>query len=252
MNKIDKLLKNTADIALRRRAKSIITNLDLKKGDRILDVGCGDGYYLFLLSNLKIDKLQLVGVDPDVKALESAKKNLSKIKLFKGDLMDRIPFKENTFDKVVMSEVAEHLPNDVKGLKEIYRVLKPGGVLCISVHIRAGFWAGIWNQHIRLYSEKDLLQSLKKAGFKVTESEVQTYWCLPFNHYLINFGARILAKNPHSNISKGASKFSQTTRRNWVIKLYSNISKNIDSLNELIPNKKTGVSLIAKAIKYDN
>jgi ubiquinone/menaquinone biosynthesis C-methylase UbiE len=128
--KLEKLLDHVGDIALRRRARKMIIALDPKPGDKILDVGCGDGFYLFLLSNLGI-KLNLFGTDFDPLALKSAKLNLKGIPLKQADLMRKLPFKDNFFDKVVMSEVAEHLPNDVKGIKEIKRVLKKGGILCL-------------------------------------------------------------------------------------------------------------------------
>ncbi len=67
----EKLLFHTGDVALRRRAYWIVKNLNPRSGDRILDVGCGDGYYLFLLDNFDLN-FRLVGIDVDEKALASA------------------------------------------------------------------------------------------------------------------------------------------------------------------------------------
>ena len=53
------LLSNTGDMALKRRAGKIISSLDPKENDKILEVGCGDGYYLHLLLNLGIRNLNL-------------------------------------------------------------------------------------------------------------------------------------------------------------------------------------------------
>src|SRR3989344_5232920 len=135
MGSLKHLLANTGDMALKRRAKRIMAELYPKRGEKIIDIGCGDGYYLHLLSHLSISDLHLSGTDYDVKGLDKTKRNLDnpKIKIYSGDLMKKLPFENNSFDKAIMSEVTEHLPNDVKGLKEVYRILKPGATLCLTV-----------------------------------------------------------------------------------------------------------------------
>ena len=130
---IDVLLANTGDMALKRRARRILTEIDPRHKDKILDIGCGDGYYLHLLHNLE-PKAILTGTDFDPKGLAKAKVNLDgKIKLVQADLMKRTVFATGEFDKAVMSEVAEHLHDDLKGLTEVKRILKPGGILCLTV-----------------------------------------------------------------------------------------------------------------------
>src|SRR5438552_2447845 len=109
--KLNVLLENTGDMALKRRARKIILAVNPQKNENILDIGCGDGYYLHLMSNLGIP-LQLTGTDYDEVGLTKARKNLGKkIPLFQGDLMKKLPFKNAQFDKATMSEVAEHLPD---------------------------------------------------------------------------------------------------------------------------------------------
>ena len=231
---LDIFLENTADIALRRRAKWLVKELKPKNGERILDLGCGDGFYLYLLSRLDL-KLILHGLDYDQNALNSAKKNLvlNKVKLTHADLMKQLPFPDEFFDGIVMSEVMEHLPDDIKCMKEVRRILKKNGRLVLSVphinypffwdpvnwvlqrslkiHIKKGFWAGIWNQHLRLYSIENLNFVLKKSGFKNIKIQKLTHYCLPFNHHLINLGARILTnKNMALILSNKISKFAKT------------------------------------------
>ena len=271
--KIEKLLANTGDMALKRRARRIIEELNPQNGDRILDAGCGDGYYLHLLSNLGL-KLNLTGADFDPNALASAKRNLEgkKIKLFQADLMDKLPFKSDSFDKIVMSEVAEHLPNDVKGLKEVYRVLRPNGILCLTVpnanypflwdpvnwtlehffgtHIKNGFWAGIWNQHIRLYKPLQIKKVTGKAGFKVGKVESLTWWCIPFNHNIINLVARKLYGGKFSpKIAKAVSKYEKGVKRPPLIELAFTLVNSIDSLNDIARQEGKGVGILVKATK---
>ena len=271
--RLEALLANTGDMALKRRARRIIEELELADGDKILDVGCGDGYYLHLLSNLGL-KLSLTGVDFDKNALASAKKNLrgKNIKLVQADLMKNLPFKTGFFDKIVMSEVAEHLPDDIKGLKEVRRVLKPQGILVLTVpnhnypffwdpinwvlehlfgtHIKKGFWAGIWNQHKRLYTPKEIKKVLEKAGFKIETVEPLTYWCLPFNHNLLHLGAKMLYGGGFSEKTASAiSKYEKNPKRPFLIDLFFKLVNGVDKLNDYCQPKDKGVGVFAKVRK---
>lgn len=273
-SRLEELLKNTGDMALKRRARRIIEELNPRSGDKILEVGCGDGYYLHLLSNLGL-KFNLTGVDIDQSALRIARRNLNgkRITLVNADLMKKLPFPDNSFDQIMMSEVAEHLPNDRKGLIEVYRVLKPNGILCLTVphakypllwdpinwilehlfnfHIKSGFWAGIWNQHIRLYKLNQICSILTATGFTIEQSQIQTYWCIPFNHYIINLGARLIANNHVAyTIKKAMSKFSSSNRRSVsLIDICFQTVNLIDKLNILMPIKSSGVTIFIKVRK---
>ncbi len=270
--RLEQLLENTGDMALKRRARKIITTLDPQDGEKIVDIGCGDGYYLYLLSNLGL-KLRLTGTDYDAKGLTNAKKNLDpKIPLKQGDLMKRLPFADKTFDKAVMSEVAEHLPNDVKGLKEVYRILKPGATLCLTVpdarypflwdpinwvldrttkkHIQAGFWAGIWNQHIRLYKREAIVKVVEKAGFTMQNSTAVTAWSLPFNHHLVNLVARALysGKLPTTTVAS-LSKYEKKTKKPFLFSMAFGMVNTLDKLNDVYQPKEIGVSIFVTATK---
>lgn len=269
--KLNSLLDRVGDVALRRRAKWLITELNPKNGENILDVGCGDGYYLYILSNLN-STLQLTGVDFDPNALKSAKKNMSRnIKLVRADLMKKLPFPNDFFDGIIMSEVMEHLPNDIKCMKEVRRVLKKNGRLVLSVphinypffwdpinwvlqrsldtHIKSGFWAGIWNQHLRLYSAEILGYVLRMSGFKNVNIKKLTHFCLPFNHHLINLGARLLtSKNTPYLLKKKTSKFEQKHNQPNSFNLFWIIFK-FDILNDSWNGIGDAVSLVASATK---
>ena len=268
----EKLLATTADKALKRRACWMMENLDPKDDERILDAGCGDGFYLHLINSLT-SNAHLTGMDIDKRALLSARKNLSsnKIKLVNSDLIKKTPFKNNEFDKILISEVMEHLKDDVTGLKELKRILRPGGLLIISVpsheypllwdppnwfleklfgkHIKMGYWAGIWNQHKRLYRPNQLENSIEKAGLKLKTIKSLTWWCLPFNHHIVNLGARILAKDNHlSFITSGANKFKEGEKRSFVTSIYYFTSGAVDYLNNIFPQKR-GMSIVASVSK---
>jgi len=268
LHKLDESLSNVGDMSLKRRAKNIIQGLDPKKGEKIIDLGCGTGYYLFLLSNLGI-KLNLTGLDYDERAVKEARENLKQkgVSFMTGDL-HKIPFRDKTFDKAVMSEVLEHVKDDEKVLKEVRRILKPNGVLVISVpsinypflwdpinwilqhflniHIKNGFFSGLWSGHLRLYEKETLRNKFEKAGFKVQICEELTYWCLPFNHYIINAVARLLYDvKISSRIADTISKF-KNSKKPLLINIAFKFVNWVDKLNKIFP-QKTGVNIFIKA-----
>lgn len=269
-DRVEKLLSSVGDMALKRRAKIIIEEINPQSGERIIDLGCGTGYYLYLLNNLAIS-LKLTGFDNDKRALDEAKNTLNnkKIDFIAGD-MHKMPFKNNTFDKAISSEVLEHLRNDDVALKEIFRILKPGGILVLSVpsinypflwdpvnwvlqhffnsHIKTGFFSGIWFGHIRLYSFNELKNKIERAGFKIEKAEELTYWCLPFNHYLVNIVARLLYDVKISpKIADNLSKFKES-KKPLIIDLMFRFVNKLDNLNEIIP-LSNGVNVFVKAKK---
>ncbi|MDP3973587.1 MAG: class I SAM-dependent methyltransferase [Candidatus Daviesbacteria bacterium] len=267
-NNLNIALKNVGDMALKRRARRIVEELNLQDGDKVLEVGCGNGYYLSLLNRIG-KKVDLVGIDHDRLALKDAIKYIgnNKVKLIYSKA-ENLPFESSVFDKVVMSEVIEHVNDEEKTLKEIKRVLKKGGILVLTTcnieypflwdpinwvlqhffntHIESGFWAGIWNQHTRLYKEKTVQKLVNKAGLEVEVLESLTFWCLPFNHYIVNFIARLFYshKLPRA-LATGMNKF-KNNQQSFLIVLGFWLINLLDSLNDLLP-QETGVSIFLKA-----
>ena len=95
----------------------------------LLDIGCDDGNGVFLFSS-KVAGVW--GVDINEKAIALAKKNFPQI-LFSVSKSESLPFGDSFFDTVIMSDVLEHVDDEKKSLNEIFRVLKSGGQLIITV-----------------------------------------------------------------------------------------------------------------------
>lgn len=103
--------------------------LNIRKGMRLLDVGCGDGVHLDRI--VKTFKVKGFGADVSKKSIERAKKQSSKnIKYFVGSAIN-LPFNNNYFDRVVSFDTLEHIEKQKKAISEMARVLKPGGKLLI-------------------------------------------------------------------------------------------------------------------------
>ena len=96
--------------------------------DRLLDVGCGDGSFLFrYLKKIPSEFYGVEGSPP-----RKAKAEQRGIKVFSYDLNGRWPFESQKFDVVFSSQVIEHLHNTRLFIEEMYRVLKPGGTAIVT------------------------------------------------------------------------------------------------------------------------
>lgn len=272
---LDGLLHREADMAFRRRLRILIDYLELRDGERVFDGGCGMGVHLMAMSRLHT--LRLVGLDGDPERLRRARREHVPASLVRGHLPE-MPFGPACFDKGLMTEVLEHVEDDRGALREAFRVLKPGGVLALSVpHARYPFlwdpinrtWAalggrplrrgplvGIWTNHQRLYLPQDLCARLQEVGFRVEVLEESTHYSFPFLHFLVyGVGKPLLERNllPRS-LRERADRFGDAggrgTRPN-VIDLGVALFRLFDRLNDTsaVANKKTFVNVLIKARK---
>lgn len=201
------MTRNEADMAFKKRVQTIFDWVQPTDDKVILDFPCGRGFYLNMLRY--VCKARLVGAELDASVMEKAQRNvghLPGITLTQANVY-AMPFPEATFDAVIMSEILEHIDHDVDALKEAYRVLKPGGVVAITVPnadypflwdpinrtlewlfkspIRQGTFAGIWANHVRLYWRDQLRSAVEAAGFIVEEERSFTHHSFPFIHNLV-------------------------------------------------------------------
>jgi SAM-dependent methyltransferase len=155
--------------------------LGLRPGDRVLDMGAGAGRHSFEMYRRGAD---VIAFDMDAEELENVRNLFAAMKdagevpdgaeadVKQGDAL-ALPFADGEFDRVVAAEVLEHIWADVDAIKELVRVLRPGGSLAISVprwlpevinwrlshpyHDAAG-------GHIRIYTDLELIDKVTKAG----------------------------------------------------------------------------------------
>lgn len=102
--------------------------LNITAMTRILDFGCGTGNYANALQRLT--QAQVYGVEPSDGMREKAAAKNPHLTIMKGN-HESIPFEDNFFDFVYMTDVIHHIPDLGMMFKEIRRVLKKGGILCI-------------------------------------------------------------------------------------------------------------------------
>ena len=143
---------------------------------RLLDVGCGNGGFLLLARSAGWD---VVGVDPDSKAVEAARIQDLDVRLGGVEALD--PSIEQ-FDAITLSHVIEHVHHPVEVLQACHRLLRPGGFLWIETpniasqgHLLFGAtWRGLEPpSHLVLFTLESMISALSTAGF--AEEENQPY-----------------------------------------------------------------------------
>ncbi|MBU6330255.1 MAG: methyltransferase domain-containing protein [Acidobacteria bacterium] len=163
--------------------------LGLQAGDRLLDLGCGFGRHAFealrrgatvVACDMALPELvQVVGTAEAMRAAGEIAPGSSCTSV-NGDAT-RLPFADASFDRIIASEVMEHVPDDLAALAELTRVLRPGGTIAITIpaelperlcwrlseEYHAPFVTG---GHVRIYAERELRDKMRDAGLQPTGS----------------------------------------------------------------------------------
>jgi len=152
------------------------------KGQKVLDIGCGNG---FLLSMLQKEGRDVFGIEPNKALIKLAKimnEDLTVLQGYAGDI-DKFSAK---LDTITMIDVLEHIEDDNGQLEKVFSHLHDGG--CFILVVPAFKWLygkrDQNNGHFRRYSKKEVVEKLRSAGFLINKIR---YWnVMGFLPYIIS------------------------------------------------------------------
>ena len=157
--------------------------LRIKDGERVLDIGCGEGRHSWqackeskcLVCALDVEEANLKKAGTMLSLMDQQGESKGQWLTVRGEIQN-LPFEDATFDKIICSEVMEHIPDDQQGIKEMVRVLKDDGILTISVptHLQETICWKLSQDyhhkpggHIRIYKASELISKLRHNSLDV-------------------------------------------------------------------------------------
>jgi 2-polyprenyl-3-methyl-5-hydroxy-6-metoxy-1,4-benzoquinol methylase len=160
-----------------RNSELKIRNVHYQSGAKLLDIGCGDGAYIQMLSR---QGWQVVGLEPDEKAAKLAQQKGMEVHI---GTLESVQFEDNSFDVITLNHVIEHLYDPVDSLKRVWHLLKPGGYVWLATPNTDSlgyqkykkFWRGLEiPRHLVLFSSIHLTSILQELGFDATLMKKQS------------------------------------------------------------------------------
>ena len=142
--------------------ENVMQSLGLPAGARILDAGCGSGRNMIELARHGT----VTGVELSEMSVELARARGCG-EVVAGSVLE-MPFADAAFDLAVSLDVIEHLEDDLGALRELRRVVAPGGALLVTVPAYQWLWSGhdVINHHHRRYTRRTLQRVAEQAGWR--------------------------------------------------------------------------------------
>ncbi|NOT29997.1 MAG: methyltransferase domain-containing protein [Planctomycetes bacterium] len=152
-------------------ARQVIAAMQLRPGERVLDLGCGNGWATRLIAQAS-PGVQAIGVDaaPKMIARAEALHSLTIRARYELGTFEKLDFKDGHFDRVFSMEALYYATDLAQAIRECFRVLKPGGSVETLVDYYAEStasepWAGVMGLALQRLSESGWKRAFEQAGF---------------------------------------------------------------------------------------
>ncbi|MHC1767370.1 MAG: methyltransferase domain-containing protein [Verrucomicrobiia bacterium] len=166
-----------ANAAVSHGCGTPVARAGLCRGEVVLDLGSGAGLDVFLAARLVGPIGRVIGVDSTIETVNRANQTAEESGFvnveFKHAPIERLPLDDHSVDVAISNCVLNHCADKVRAFKEVYRVLKVGGRMCISDLVASGPFSEatladkVWGEWLAVAQPKsDYLRAIEQAGFQ--------------------------------------------------------------------------------------
>jgi ubiquinone/menaquinone biosynthesis C-methylase UbiE len=188
LERVNRNIRSLVGLNRRREFATLRRMLELEPSDSLLDVGSGDGFWTVRFAHRVA---QVTGIEPDDALMGHARRLHARTNVrYEQGVAELLPFSGATFDKVVSISSLEHFRDPIKGLHEMFRVLRVGGRMAISVDTLCAEnsstdfrqWHSTRHHVTRYFREEELVSILTLIGFRVERATMHIF-CSPLSRW---------------------------------------------------------------------
>lgn len=235
----------------RQRVRTALEILDIKSGERLLEVGCGSGENTEIIKKMGA---RVTALEISKEEMSAARKRLGKSVNFVICDAQNLPFKSDSFTKLLCLSVLEHIPDDVSATKEITRVMNTKGYGVIGVpseyipffrdpinfilrklgRKQLKFLGGRAWGHYRHYTDEEVKELLKSSGLVIKRFERIEHLIVALCHFYLPEIYTFLIRP----LLKSSGKSEKRTKK----RTYGSMYKTLSRLSEWISNQDRKLS----------
>lgn len=189
-------------VGRRRVAIRLLKTAVTKADPTVLDLGCGTGVIATELAKWS----HPIGLDMSDQALAYSRgRGITNLVQAIGEAL---PLRDGSVDAILALDIFEHIENDAAAFREAFRVLRPGGVLVMSVPAFRTLWGphDVALMHHRRYTRPQVRAALGAAGFEVTKASYSVFFLFPI----------VLAIRAVEKLKRGTPKASLPSVPGWL------------------------------------